>query len=168
MKHFFIIVILLLCTVLFGSCGSVRNITLNEPIITQYYSLEGYKYVYITPTTDLTSSSGGVFGNQYGVYGSTQTKTINPCDLISGFFLKRGYIRLPELKSELADETLIVNYGESGRRNVKYGYTIEITVQIVSAKTTETIYIGTAEGFGQTEADDVRIAINRALSPLFE
>lgn len=87
--------------------------------------------------------------------------------MISGIFLKNGFIRLPELKPDLLDQTIVVNYGESGRRNKGLGYTIEVTIQILSAKTSEPICICTAEGQGETEADDVRIAINRALSPLF-
>ncbi|KDS29372.1 hypothetical protein M097_1388 [Phocaeicola vulgatus str. 3775 SL(B) 10 (iv)] len=87
--------------------------------------------------------------------------------MIAGILIKQGYIILPELKSELANETLIVNYGESGRRNRGLGYTIEVTIQFSSAKTNEMICSCTAEGQGETEADDIRQAIRRALSSLF-
>ena len=107
------------------------------------------------------------YGGQYGIYGSSTTKSVNPSDVIAGILIKQGYIILPELKSELANETLIVNYGESGRRNRGLGYTIEVTIQFSSAKTNEMICSCTAEGQGETEADDIRQAIRRALSSLF-
>lgn len=62
---------------------------------------------------------------------------------------------------------MIVNFGESGRRNVNLGYSIEVTIQFLNAKTLNPIVVCTAEGQGSTEADDIRIAINRALGPLF-
>ena len=68
---------------------------------------------------------------------------------------------------ELAKETLIVNYGESGRRNRGLGYTIEVTIQFISAYTHEMFCSCTAEGQGSTEADDIRQAIKRALDGLF-
>lgn len=145
------------------SCASMK-----APIINQIESFDGYKYVYITPTSELTSGSSGVYGGKYGVYGEGSTKTINPSDVISGILLKQGYIRLPELRPELSEQTLIVNYGESGRRNVNLGYSIEVTIQFLSAKTNMPVCICTAEGQGSTEADDIRIAINRAMSPLFK
>ena len=145
------------------SCASMK-----APFINQIESFDGYKYVYITPTSELTSGSSGVYGGKYGVYGGGSTKTINPSDVISGILLKQGYIRLPELKPELLEQTLIVNYGESGRRNVNLGYSIEVTIQFLSAKTNMPVCICTAEGQGSTEADDIRIAINRAISPLFK
>ena len=147
---------------LFNSCGSLK-----APTIHQFSSIEGFKYVYITPTAELTSSTGVAYAIGNGLYGNT-SKTINPSDVISGVFLKNGFIRLPELNPEVLDQTIIVNYGESGRRNRGLGYTIEVTIQILSAKTSEPICICTAEGQGDTEADDVRIAINRALSALFD
>ena len=74
---------------------------------------------------------------------------------------------MPEIKSELAKETVIVNYGESGRRNRGFGYTIEVTIQFISADTNQMICACTAEGQGSTEADDIRQAIRRALEGVF-
>ena len=88
-------------------------------------------------------------------------------EVISGVLINEGFIILPELKSELSNETLIVNYGESGRRNRGLGYTIEVTIQFISAKTKQMICSCTAEGQGETEADDIRQAIRRALDGLF-
>jgi hypothetical protein len=131
-------------------------------------SIEGYKYIFISPSSNLTSSSGSVYGGQYGVYGATTSKSVNPGDVISGILLKEGYIRIHELKPELQDETMIVNYGESGKRNKGLGYTIEVTIQFVSAKTNAKLCSCTAEGQGETEADDIREAITRCLTPLLQ
>ena len=165
MKRITILLIAIISLLLFSSCGSVK---LYAPTIQEYSSLKGYKYVYITPTNELTSSYNNVYSVGRHVYGGGTTKSINPSDVISGIFLKQGYIRLPEINPDFLEETVIVNYGESGRRSVRGGYTIEVTIQVLSAKSSEPICVCTAEGLGQTEADDVRIAINRALAPLFE
>lgn len=162
MNRLSVLSVFLLSLLLFSGCGSLK-----APSIHQFDSIEGYRYVYITPTAELTSSTGVAYAVGNGLYGNS-SKTINPSDVISGIFLKNGFIRLPELKPDLSDQTIVVNYGESGRRNKGLGYTIEVTIQILSAKTNEPICICTAEGQGETEADDIRIAINRALTPLFE
>lgn len=127
--------------------------------------IHNYTYFYITPTQELSSSSG-VVGTQYGVYGGI-TKTVNPSDVISGILIKNGFIGVNEVKSENASKTMLINYGESGRRNVNLGYSIEVTIQFVDVSTQEPILVCTAEGQGSTEADDIRKAINRALEPLF-
>ena len=157
-KVFFVV-----CRILIlGSCAPLRL-----PVIVKNAPIETFKYAYISPTKELTSSSGGTYGGQYGIYGSSTTKSVNPSDVISGVLIKEGFIILPELKSELSNETLIVNYGESGRRNRGLGYTIEVTIQFISAKTKQMICSCTAEGQGETEADDIRQAIRRALDGLF-
>jgi hypothetical protein len=115
----------------------------------------------------LTSSTGATYGGQY----YSLSKTVNPSDVISGILLKEDFTIMPEIKQELADKTLIVNYGESGRRNVAGGlggYTIEVTINFISAKSYETVCSCTTEGQGSTEADDIRKAITRCLTELFQ
>jgi len=161
LKH---IVLLALMPLLFASC-----VTLQPVNVTRNASLDNYTYFYITPTETKTGSSGGVYGNGYGVYGSSRSKSTNPADIITGYLIKRGLIRLPEIKSDLADKTMIINYGETGRRSTGLGgYTIEITMQILSAKTSEVVCVVTGEGQGETEADDIRIAINRCLEEMYK
>lgn len=126
-------------------------------------AIENYKYIYISPTNSLTSSSGTAIG---GLYYSSNT-TVNPTDVITGILSKEKFIRIPELKSELADETLIINYGESGRRKTGFGgYTIEVTIQFISAESYDLICSCTAEGQRETEADDIRQAITRCLNEI--
>ena len=156
-------VFLIICSIfMLGSCAPLRL-----PVIVKNAPIETFKYAYISPTKELTSSSGGTYGGQYGIYGSSTTKSVNPSDVIAGVLIKEGFIILPELKSELSNETLIVNYGESGRRNRGLGYTIEVTIQFISAETKQMICSCTAEGQGETEADDIRQAIRRALEGVF-
>jgi len=111
-------IILIVCSV-FMLCGCY---SLKAPVVEGSFPVGQYKYAYISPTSGLTSSAGGVYGGQYGVYGATATKSVNPGDVIAGALIKQGLVILPEVKPELADETLIVNYGESGRRGVFMGY----------------------------------------------
>ncbi len=153
----------LIWSIMIYSCAPLKT-----PTIIKNDKIEEYKYIFILPTGILTSSAGGVYGGNYSVYGSTTTKSVNPGDVITGILSKKGFIRLPELKLELAEETLIVNYGESGRRNRGLGYTIEVTIQFISTKSNKLICSCTAEGQGSTEADDIRQAITRCLSGLLE
>jgi hypothetical protein len=149
---------LLISVLLFNSCTTLLPATSIKNA-----DIKAYKYVYITPTNSLTSSYGTTMYGQY--YSSS--KTINPSDEITGLLSKEGFIRLPELKSELANETLIVNFGKSGTRDTGMGgYTIEVTIQFVSAKTNTLVCSCTAEGQGSTEADDIRIATTRCLNKL--
>lgn len=155
--------VLVICPILMmGACAPLR-----VPVIVKKAPVEMFKYAYISPTKELTSSTGSTYGGQYGIYGSSTTKSVNPSDVIAGILIPKGYVILPEIKPELAEETLIVNYGESGRRNRGLGYTIEVTIQFISAETNELVCSCTAEGQGSTEADDIRQAIRRALDGLF-
>lgn len=147
---------------MFGACAPLR-----VPVIVKNAPVEIFNYACISPTKELTSSTGSTYGGQYGIYGSSTTKSVNPSDVIAGILIQKGYVILPELNPELAKETLIVNYGESGRRNRGLGYTIEVTIQFISAATNELVCSCTAEGQGETEADDIRQAIRRALDGLF-
>ena len=143
---------------------SCVTVNLKPPITSQNETTDNYKYIFITPTNSLTSSTGGTYGGEY--YSSS--KTVNPSDVIAGILSKEKFIRLPELKPDLANETLIVNYGESGRRSIGLGgYTIEVTITFISANSYKEICSCTAEGLGSTEADDIRNAITRCLNSLF-
>ena len=158
------IIFFTLMPIIFASCVSLQPVR-----VTKNASLDTYTYFYITPTETKTGSTGGVYGNSYGVYGLSRSKSTNPADIISGYLIKRGMVRLPEVKSDFADKTMIINYGETGRRSTGLGgYTIEITLQILSAKTNEVICVVTGEGQGETEADDIRIAINRCLEEMYK
>ena len=103
-----------------------------------------------------------------GIHEKSETETLSPSEVISGKLIKKGMIRLPSLDRDILDKTLIVNYGESGRRTILVGEAIEVTIQFVSAKKHSIVYVCTAEGKGSTEPENVRVAINRALDTLFK
>lgn len=87
-KYVYLSAISILAICMLSGCASMR-----PPVIHTYDdSIENYRYFYISPTGDYTSSSG-VYGNQYGVYGGT-TKSINPASLISGILFKNGLSKL--------------------------------------------------------------------------
>ncbi len=75
---------------------------------------------------------------------------------------------MPELKEGNLDKTFVITYGETGRRQINWlAYSIEVTLQFIAADTHEVLCISTAEGCGETESDDVRLAINRAIEAVF-
>lgn len=152
----------IICLLCLSGCA------MKAPIVnyTEGDSVFNYKYFYVNHTSSITGSTG-VYGNQYGVYGG-YTKTINPSDIISGILIKNGFIQVDAVSPENADKTMVISYGETGRRNVNLGYSIEVTMQFINAKTQLPIVVCTAEGQGSMEADDIRIAITRALEPLFK
>lgn len=123
-----------------------------------------YNYVYISQTETLTSSSGTSVNGQY----YSTSKSVNPRDVISGILAKEGFILIPELKDEISSETLIVNYGQSGKRDTGFGsYALEVTIQFISSQTNSLIYSCTVEGRGSTEADDISEAITSCLQSVF-
>lgn len=131
--------------------------TLKKPIVTRFnnLSIRDYTYFYVVPTSNISSSSG-VYIN--GI-GETTSNSVNPADVISGFFFKNGFIRVHEVLPENASSTMIISYGETGRRMFDLGYSTEVTIQITDASTQTLIAITTAEGKGMTDVDNVRIAI---------
>lgn len=160
MKKTIILLIVTLATL--SSCSVAKYSS-----VTQKTSFEKYKYVYITDATSITSSSGGVYGNQHGVFGSQSTKTANPADVIAGNLMKKGFIRIPTINQDIIEETMIVSYGESGRHGNLLGYSTEVTLQFLDAKTMDIIASTTAAGMGETESDDIKKAIIRCFKNLF-
>lgn len=125
-----------------------------------------YNYVYVIPTSGVTSSSG-VYGNQYGVYGGS-TKTVNPSEVISGYLMKKGYTTLPSVDPNLAENTMIVSYGYTGRRLLSlFSYASCVMIQFRDAKTHELVATCEGEGCGEDETADILQAIYSALGVIF-
>ena len=146
-------------------CGALLKV----PVTEINGNLSNYNYVYIIPTAPLTSSSG-ISGGQYGVYGGT-TKTINPADVIAGEMMKKGFTVLPEIREEFKNKTIVVSYGETGIRYLwggLLGYSKEVIIQFRDAVTSELIVSSQAEGVGSTESDDIREALIRAIDAIFK
>ena len=118
-------------------------------------------------TIKVSASSGGLYGvSPGGTYGFTESKEINPSSVTEGVLLKKGLISVDTIDKDIEDQTLIVRYGESGKRDVLggLGYTLEVAITIVTAETHEIVYSCVAEGMGATEVDDLRNAIHRCLA----
>lgn len=158
MNKALLIIFLTLCAVLTGC------VTLQPATVIKNDDMNNYQYLIINGTTSLTSGTGQTIN---GIYYS-ESKSVNPRDVISGYMAKKGFIILSETDADLLNKTLIVNYGESGRRDVFWGYTTEVTIQFISPETKQLVFSSTAEGIGSTEADDIKEAITRALDALFE
>ena len=153
MKKKFLFLFLTCCL-----CGC----SLLAPTVQVNYPVNNYQYVYIIPTTSLTS------GYTSSSSGSGITKSINPTDISAGEMMKRGYAILPELQDELKARTIVVSYGETGSRIFGLlGYTKEVIIQFRDASNSELIASCVAEGMGSTEADDIRKAVLRALNSIF-
>lgn len=163
MKTFKNLLLLFATMFVLASCGVPKHAS-----ISNIPDLSDYRYIYITSASELSSSAGSAVGTPYGVFGSTVSKSVSPSDLIAGMFMKRGFIRLPEIKEDLKSRTIIINYGESGRSNRGLGYSIEVTLQLLNAQTLEIICTSTAEGMGETESDDIRKATIKCVNAIFE
>lgn len=155
----------ILLATLLSSCGSLRPTTINR---NSEDDLKNYTYFFVNPAGVKSSSTTSVIGNNLGVFGATTTKSTDPIDIISGYLMKLGYVRVANIDDDISDKTLVISYGETGRRSLNLGYAIEITLQFTSAKTHALVCTVTGEGQGDTEADDIRDAITRCLDTAFE
>ena len=162
MKKGFIILILL--SIVMSGCVTLQPTTITR---SDKDGFSNYKYFYVNPTGTITGSTGMVVGNQYGVYGGSSTKSTSPCDVITGFLIGKGFVRVVNIDDNNKDKTFIINYGEVGRRMGFFCDNIEISLQFTSASTNEVICTVTGEGDGETEADVIRKAIERCLNTAF-
>lgn len=141
---------------------------LEPPKQEHFADLNLYTHAFINPTSTLNSSVGvGAYG-YYGGSSYSVGRSINPMDIIAGILMKKGLVIINKIDDK-TKQTLMINYGQSGRRNVLGGlggYTLEVSIQILDAQTKEPVYFCTAEGQGSTEADDIRKAIHRCLDGL--
>lgn len=163
----FYIAVCLVLAAAFVGCATKPLRPLRPAMMSTYNdSIFNYRYFYVTQTGGYTSGAG-IYGNKNIVVG-VEVKSTNPSSIISGELFKQGFIQVSEIKPENANETMIVSFGETGRRNKNGGYSTEIMIQFVSASTQKLICTCTAEGQGLTDADDVRQAILRALGFVFQ
>ena len=130
------------------------SLMVNVPTAQVNSALHNYTYVYVIPTAPVTSSSG-VYGGSYGVYGGA-TKTVSPSEVISGYLMRKGYTPIPSITEELADKTLVVSYGYTGRRQLGlFAYASCIIIQMRDAKTHQMVASCEAEGCGEDETEDI-------------
>ena len=161
--------VVLFCLFAMNSCY-----TLQQPIISNTGQLRVYQYVYINHTGSVTGNipSGGysynIYGTNmsYGVYGNN-TQTANPSEIIAGYLMKQGYTILPGISPDLAEQTLVVSYGHTGKEMQFFGYSQKIILQFRSAVTHTLIASSEADGYSENDATGITQAIIRALDALF-
>ena len=152
------ILLLILVSISLTCCG----LMLNVPTVVSNGNPYDYTYVYVIPTAAVTSSSG-VYNGHGGI-----TKTVSPSDAISGYLMKKGFTPVPGVTDELADKTLIVSYGYTGRRQLGlFAYASCIIIQMRDAKTHQLVVSCESEGCGEDEADDILEAIHSGLYKVF-
>ena len=150
-------------TLMLSGCLSLAPTT-----ISRMASLDGYKYFYVTPTSERSSVTGETYGHKGNVYGSTKSSSVSPSDLIAGYMMQRGYVRVPEVKQQNAGQTMIVNYGDG---NAREGFweerAVQVTIQILNGETNELICVCTADDKAGNEAKAITRAINKSLDEIF-
>ena len=154
--------------IVFQSCKILKPALL-PPTVKVNALITDYKYVLISNSSDKNSNTNILYKSGNNISNTSISQNANPKDIISGFLLKKGFVILPEIKETLLDKTLIVNYGESGKRMTGLGgYTLEATISFVSAKSFNVIASCSAEGQGSSESDDIRLAITRCLNAIIQ
>lgn len=152
------VLLLVIVSISLTNCG----IALKLPTAVTNGNPYNYTYVYVIPTAAVTSSSG-----VYNGYGGV-TKTINPSEVISGYLMQKGYTPIPSVTDDLADKTLIVSYGYTGRRPLGwFAYASCIIIQMRDAKTHQMVASCESEGCGSDETDDILQAIHNGLNTIF-
>lgn len=158
------LIIIVLLSIVMSGCVTLQPVTITR---NDKDDFSNYKYFYVNPAGTKTGSSGMVVGNKYGVYGGSETKSTDPCDVITGFLIRKGFVRVVSIDDSNKDKTFVINYGEVGRRMGFFCDNIEIVLQFSSASTNEVICTVAGEGDGETEADVIRKAIERCLNTAF-
>lgn len=159
MKH----LILLLSIIALSSCSVAKYSQFH-----QNKTLDGYHYFYVNETSSLTSGHGLVLGGSYGIGGGSTSNSVNPADVITGYMVKHGFVRVASDDEKHINQTIRITCGESGR--ISYGLgssALEMTIQFIDASNEEIILTSTAAGFGETLGDDVRIAIKHCMENIF-
>ena len=147
------------------ACGALRPTTCS--VQPTFYS---YRYVYIMPTGSVTGSTRVYSSYDRSYVSGGVTRTTNPSDLMSGYMMQKGFTVLPQLDQTKLEETLVLSYGETGKRSVGFLWLSDATgiiIQFRDAKTNELVASAEAEDSGSTEADNIRYAIREALDAIF-
>ncbi|MCR5827459.1 MAG: hypothetical protein K6G53_03490 [Bacteroidales bacterium] len=168
MKRFYTVLLSITSLLMLHGCGTMALLPVQ---IDEKSHLDSYKYFYINATGSTTSRSNVGVNVGYGVYVTDSDKTVNPGDFISGYLIKKGYIRVAEMPFLYPNDTFIVNYGEGDRRKgntIIDQYAQEVILQFISAKNNEVICTIKGEGSGYTQAEEIHNALQRCLDSYFE
>ena len=148
------LLLITLITTLLGGCA----IATLPPTFNQSADIAKYRFIVIEITPTISS--------MYGRRGNLSTQEINPANLIEGLLLKKGLVRVASVAAETQEQTLLLRWGISGRRELPGAYIQEVTMLLLDAQSKQSAYKCTAEGLGATDADDIQKAIISCLSGL--
>lgn len=134
--------------------------------INQVTDVGQYRFVVIEDTPSITGFAAKD--------GDAVGKEVNPATLLEGLLLKKGLVRVSKAEARDEDQLLILRWGISGSRNQPAhmallgigGYAQEVTITLLDGGNLRPVFTCTAEGYGTTEADDIREAITSCLSGL--
>lgn len=90
--------------------------------------------------------------------------TADSKELIAEQFSNHGYTVLNEVNKDNASQTLIVNYSDKEQNSNLFEYSTQVTINCISADNNRLVCKSTAEGMGETRADDIRIAVTKAVN----
>lgn len=158
-------ILIFIATLALTACGALKPTTCS--VHPNFYK---YRYVYIMPTGSVTASTGVHSSYDRSYVSGGVTKTTNPADLMSGYLMQKGFTILPQLDQTKLSETLVLSYGETGKRSVGFLWLSDATsiiIQFRDAQTNELIASAEAEDYGSTEADNIRYALTSALDAIF-
>jgi hypothetical protein len=161
MKKFLLFFVALAAT----ACGALKPTT--SSVHPSFYT---YRYVYVMPTGSVTGSTGVYSSYDRSYVSGGKTRTTNPTDLMAGYLMQKGFTVLPQLDQTKLAETLVVSYGETGKRSAGFLWLSDATsiiIQFRNASTNELIASAEAEDYGSTEADNIRYALTSALDAIF-
>ena len=152
MKKFFCLIIVV---DILASCSLTRSL----PTTTITKDLTQYNFVYVVPTSAVTS---GIL---------IETNTVNPSEMITGYLMKKGYSSIPSIDAELKSRTLVVTYGNTSSTSFSHSFVARkgVIIQFRDAETHELIATSEAEGASlNTETEALIQAINSALNSIFD
>ena len=132
-------------------------------------SVYNYKYVYVMPTVATQSVYGATVGTSGTTVGATTSSSVVPSDIIAGQFVKKGFVRVADVKPQTASQTLSVSYSETNLRRIGGTEATEVTIQAVNGATNALVCSVTAEGKSKTnQAEEVRMALDRAMKEMMK
>ena len=162
-KIFAVTLTVVLCAVM-TSC-----LILHATTVIKNESIYNYKYVYVMPTVATQSVYGATVGTSGTTVGATTTSSVVPSDIIAGQFVKKGFIRVADVKPATANQTLSVSYSETNLRKIGGTEATEVTIQAVNGATNALVCSVTAEGKSKTnQAEEVRMALDRAMKEMMK
>ena len=111
------------------------------------HPLGGYKYFHVFSGRSIVESTSTSQSGSGSVSSSHSISTDDPGEYVTGFLMKKGYIRIP-MSDSYPEGTLLVTCAKSGTR----GWKTEATVQFMDAQTRELLLTVSDKAVGTSKA----------------